>query len=386
MDGPRTDESDHLRGLADAAAAMAGELSIDSVFEHVLTHARAITGARYAALGVIGEDGNLARFVHQGMDPQLVRTIGALPTGKGVLGLLLREPTVIRLADLSSHPDSFGFPPGHPPMGSFLGAPVRSGGAVYGNLYLTDKPEGFDEDDERTIRVLAAQAGAAIENARLSAKLAGLAVQDERDRISRELHDGVIQTLFSIGLGLDALRTVMPADPARAEERLDGAIDAIDGTIRELRNFIFHLRPQDAASMGFARGLTELAREYEINALVRPDLDIPRDIDALLPEEVAPELLAVVREALSNVSKHAFASHVSVAVATGTQIEVVVADDGVGFATDTLQTGRGLENIRDRAAALGADLQVDSAPGEGTRLRLAMPCQDGAGSTGEEPA
>ena len=374
---------ERLDALADAAAALAGELSVDSVLETVLSHARRLTGARYAALGVLGEDGLIQRFLTEGLPSEHVARIGAPPSGKGVLGELIRDPRALRLDDVTAHPAAAGFPAEHPPMGSFLGAPIRSGGTVYGNLYLTDKPAGFDVDDERTVLVLAAQAGAAIENAVLSQRLRELAVQDERDRISRELHDGVIQTLFSLGMGLDAARELVAVDPARADARIDEAVEAIDGAIRELRNFIFQLRPEHAASMGFARGLTELAREYEVNALVRPRLEIPTDVDARLPEALVPDLLAIVREALSNTAKHARASEVSIRVGLADGVDLSVTDDGMGFSGDTLQAGRGLENIRERARALGADLDLRSAPGEGTELRLAIP-RHAAGSEDEE--
>ncbi|MFO8074720.1 MAG: GAF domain-containing sensor histidine kinase [Actinomycetota bacterium] len=374
---------ERLDALADAAAALAGELSVESVLETVLCHARRLTGARYAALGVLGDDGLIERFLTEGLPPEHVARIGSYPTGKGVLGELIRDPRPLRLDDVTAHPASVGFPAEHPPMGSFLGAPIRSSGTVYGNLYLTDKPAGFDVDDERTVLVLAAQAGAAIENATLSERLRELAVQDERDRISRELHDGVIQTLFSLGMGLDAARELIAVDPGRADARIDEAVEAIDGAIRELRNFIFQLRPEHAASMGFARGLTELAREYEVNALVRPRLEIPSDVDARLPARLVPDLLAVVRESLSNAAKHARASEVTIRVRMADGIELSVADDGVGFSGDTLHTGRGLENIRERARALGADLDLRSTPGEGTELRLAIP-RHAAGSEDEQ--
>ncbi len=365
--------AERLDALADAAAALAGELSLSSVLRTIVSHAARVTGAQYAALGVLGDDGTIEQFITEGMSDDEVEAVGHYPTGKGVLGLLIREQRIIRLEDIREHPDAFGFPPRHPEMRSFLGAPVRSGGQVFGNLYLTEKDGGFNDDDERAILVLAAQAGAAIENAILSDQLRSLAVQDERDRISRELHDGVIQTLFSLGMGLEAARGLIRVDPDRADDRIDATVESIDGAIRELRNFIFQLRPEHAASMGFTRGLTELAREYEVNALVRPVLEVPSNVDARLPAQLVPDLLAVVREALSNVAKHARATEVRIVLDLGDTMVLDIADDGVGFTPDTLKVGRGLENIRERADALSASLDISSAPGEGTRLRLSKP-------------
>jgi signal transduction histidine kinase len=157
-----------LRGLLRANALVAGDLSLPVVLRQIVGAARDLLGARYAALGVLGRDGELEQFVHSGMDDDLVREIGDLPRGRGILGLLISDPAPIRLADLSAHPAAGGFPPGHPPMSSFLGVPVRIGEEVFGNLYLTERTTGgeFTADDEELAVALAAAAGAAIANAR----------------------------------------------------------------------------------------------------------------------------------------------------------------------------------------------------------------------------
>ena len=157
-----------LRGLLRANALVAADLSLPVVLRHIVGAARDLVGARYAALGVLGPGGELEQFVHDGMDDAQVTEIGDLPKGQGVLGLLTSQPVPIRLASLSAHPAAAGFPPGHPPMGSFLGVPVRIGEEVFGNLYLTERTAGgeFTADDEELAVALAAAAGAAIANAR----------------------------------------------------------------------------------------------------------------------------------------------------------------------------------------------------------------------------
>ena len=157
-----------LRGLLRANALVAGELSLPVVLRQIVAAARDLLGARYAALGVLGRDGELEQFVHAGMDDELVARVGDLPRGRGILGLLISDPVPIRLADLSAHPASAGFPPGHPPMTGFLGVPVRIGEEIFGNLYLTEHSRGseFTADDEELAIALAAAAGAAIANAR----------------------------------------------------------------------------------------------------------------------------------------------------------------------------------------------------------------------------
>ncbi len=354
-----------LQAVANAATALAGELGLDAVLNAITTAAAEMTQARYAALGVIGDDGRIDTFITHGVDDATIDAIGHYPTGKGLLGLLIRHPEILRLENLHAHPASYGFPPNHPPMTSFLGAPVRLGGRVYGNLYLTEKTGGFTEEDEQLLMVMAAQAGAAIQNALLSARLRDLAVQDERDRISRELHDGVIQSLFSIGLSLESARTLLPAHPERVEQRLNQAVEGLDSGIRELRNAIFHLRPHHAAELGLSEGLAELAREYEVNALVRPVIRLPAGVDALVGEEFVADLLQVAREALSNVVKHARASHVELHLEAPPEgdIALTIRDDGIGFDQTQPAVGRGLQNMRERARALGAELSVVSDDG-----------------------
>src|SRR5271167_1339231 len=157
-----------LRGLLRANALVSEELSLPLVLRQIVAAARDLVGARYAALGVLGRDGELEQFVHAGMDEELAARIGELPRGRGILGLLIRQPVPLRLADLSGHPASAGFPPGHPPMTGFLGVPVHIGEEVFGNLYLTERSRGgqFTADDEQLAIALATAAGAAIANAR----------------------------------------------------------------------------------------------------------------------------------------------------------------------------------------------------------------------------
>jgi signal transduction histidine kinase len=161
---------DRLRGLVEAGIALSAELSLDALLQKLVETAAEITGARYAALGVIDRARTgLERFVTTGVDEETYRRIGELPHGRGVLGVLVREATPLRLHDIADDPRSVGFPPGHPEMKTFLGVPVLLRGAAYGNLYLTEKHDGVDftEDDEELVRLLAGQAAVAIENARL---------------------------------------------------------------------------------------------------------------------------------------------------------------------------------------------------------------------------
>jgi signal transduction histidine kinase len=368
---------DHrILALTEAAAALAGRLDLEEVLRRIVAAAASLTGARYVALGVLGDDEHLAQFIHKGVDDETAERIGHLPTGRGILGVLIRDPAILRLHRLQDHPASVGFPADHPKMENFLGTPIRSGGSVWGNLYLTEKDGGFTTEDEVWIQLLAAQAGTAIENAELSRRLQDLAVQSERDRIGRDLHDGIIQTLFSIGMSLESAIGLLTESPDRAAQRIESAVDGIDVAIRELRNTIFHLRPNNAASLGLRDGIIELAREHEVNALVRPRLDLPADLNAHVPGAATPDLLQIVRETLSNVARHARAGEVTIRARTDGSIVLEIQDNGVGFEPTAPAVGRGLENMHERAAVLSATLEIDSASGKGTVVRLTLPTEE----------
>jgi len=183
-DSGALDES-RLRELIDVGRSLVAELDPETIFQQVLEVACELTGARYAALGVLDENRHeLERFIVRGIDAEARRSIGNLPRGRGVLGILIEQPRPLRLTDVGRHPRSYGFPPGHPPMANFLGVPVMVRGHAWGNLYLTEKDGGdFDEADEQSAMILAEWAAIALENARLYRS-----VQSRGDEMERAVH------------------------------------------------------------------------------------------------------------------------------------------------------------------------------------------------------
>jgi two-component system, NarL family, sensor histidine kinase DevS len=163
------DTRDRVYALLEAVVAVGGNLNLEVMLRQIVEAAVSLVGARYGALGVIGEGRRLEEFIPVGLDDEQIAAIHRWPEGRGLLGELISNPRPLRLPDLSAHENSYGFPPGHPPMKSFLGVPIRIRDEVYGNLYLTEKENGgqFDEEDESVLLALAAAAGVAIENARL---------------------------------------------------------------------------------------------------------------------------------------------------------------------------------------------------------------------------
>jgi signal transduction histidine kinase len=230
---PATPTETRLRALLEAVATFSSELSLDTLLQRLVEIVAELTGARYAALGVIDRSGSqLERFLTTGLDEERRRAIGDLPRGRGILGVLIRDAQPLRLHDLAEDPRSVGFPPGHPPMRSFLGVPILLRGVAYGNLYLTEKDGGdFTAEDEELVKLLAAQAAVAIENARLYESTAlwsrqleslievGNALATETDvdrqldlvaRRLRELLDARLVTLL-LPTGADELRFVVAA-------------------------------------------------------------------------------------------------------------------------------------------------------------------------------
>ena len=196
-------------------------------------------------MGIVHPDGDIDRFITSGLAPGERERIGALPRGRGLLGLIIREGKTFRIPDIAADPRRHGFPPNHPEMHSFLGVPVTVKGRSIGNLYLTNKRGAveFSDDDRTLVERFAAHAGLGIENARLSERVQALALVEDRERIGRDLHDGIIQRIYAVTLGLEDVGEIALQDPAAAGERVDRAIDALHATIGEIRIFIYGLQP-----------------------------------------------------------------------------------------------------------------------------------------------
>jgi signal transduction histidine kinase len=367
-----------LAALDEAARAISSVLGIEEVLQLIVDRVRELVDAEYAALGIVGVDGRIERFITTGLDPHERLAIGSLPTGRGLLGLIIREGRSYRIPSIADHPDSSGFPPNHPPMTSFLGVPVISHGASVGNLYLTDKhgaPE-FSVGDLRLVELFARHAGIAIDNARLHAQAGRLAVAEERDRIGRDLHDGIIQSLYAVALSLEDVPELMGEIPGEAADRVDSAIESINLAIRDIRNFIYGLRPEAVDGTQVVAGLAALAEEVRHGGLVDMTAVLDPAADPGLDPGAGSDLLNLVREALSNAVRHGHARRISVTLAaTDTGSTLAIVDDGGGFDPAEVRSAghHGLANMRARASAIGGRLEIRSAPGEGTAVIVELP-------------
>ena len=530
--------------LLEAGLTLASELSLPVVLQRIVDLAAQVTEARYGALGVIGESGELVEFITTGLSARQRRAIGALPRGRGILGLLIQEPKAIRITNIAEHPKSVGFPANHPPMKSFLGAPVQAMGKVFGNIYLAEKrgDSKFSREDEDSVVILATQAGAAIANATLyaetrrrerwldalrditsailsgsdsdallariaehardlagadaasiltassnpdqlvvSAAVGAYAAQvrgqsvpaarsisgavmthgrplvtddaaqhitgyqpvirrghvgpaifvplrvrgratgtlmvanlkggrrfdpdtvrlvetfadqasvameyvraqadvrrvellEERERIAKDLHDGIIQSLFAVGMNLQ-VTALMPGS-AETAARVEGAVGELDNVIRDVRNYIFGLRPGILADRQLDQALRTLGQDVEVNTGSRVMVEVDGGLAARLSGR-SHEIVQLTREALSNVARHANAMHSTVRLAqAGRSAVLTIEDDGSGFDPRRESGGSGLRNMRQRASALGGTLRITSKDAQGTMVRITFPISE----------
>ncbi len=369
---PRTTR---VRQLLEPVSATSSD-SLPVVLRRIVSSACELVDAQYAALGVLGPGTNveqirLIEFITKGADEATIRRIGHYPVGRGLLGVLIREPQPLRLRDLASHPQSFGFPPGHPPMRSFLGVPVRIQDGVFGNLYLTEKRGGgdFTANDQEIAIALAAAAGVAIENARLQERVRQLAVLEDRERLARDLHDTIIQRLFATGLGLQALTHLAAPEVA---DRIQEAVDDLDATIREIRGVIFGLQAHKEGQQSLRVRVLGLATDMTAVLGFVPKVHFDGPVDAVVNDALARDLLAVLRELLSNVGHHARAASVDIYLLAGSEIILRVEDDGRGPGP-ARAGGRGLKNLESRARAWGGSFAFAPKEGRGSLAEWRVP-------------
>ena len=371
----RVSDPQKLRRLLGAVLSITNDVELPHLLRTLIAEVCSLVEARYGALGVLNEaHTGLEQFLTVGLDDDEERAIGPRPTGRGVLGLLITDPVPLRLDRLSQHPQSYGFPPDHPPMTSFLGVPLRIRDEVFGNLYLTDKigAEGFSDEDEALAEALALATGVAIQNHRLYERVRTLSVLDDRDRIARDLHDRVIQRIYAVGMSLSGAARL--DDLPRVHERVEHAVDDLDATITEIRTAIFELG-ETLLPDGLRHAVVQLAEELTPTLGTRPELRFVGPVDNAVPPQVADHILAVVREALTNAAKHARATGCSIEISVADDVVLVaVIDNGRGIEIDPARSvGHGLTNLRHRAEKLSGTFEILSVDGGGTRLNWSAP-------------
>ena len=374
--------NEQLRALNEANLALSEERSVASVLQRVVDLSRELVGARYAALSVLGEDGRISAFLTSGIDQETRQAIGPPPEGKGLLGYMLKRTDALRVDNIASHPESVGFPEGHPKMETFLGMPIWYKGEAVGSLYLTEKQDKtpFDDADEDVVKMFANQAALAIHNARLYEQIQAMAVETERIRISHEMHDGLAQVLGYVNTKAQAVESYLQSGQYEiAQEQVRELGQAARKVYQDIREGILALRSQVASDRSLQDVLQEYIQEYQLQTKVPVKVELAVDSGELgLSPLQEVQVLRIVQEALTNIRKHAGATEISVAFyPQDDRLEIEVRDNGSGFNPLAIKRGEfphlGLRTMQERAEAIGGEFEVDSAPGRGTTVRVWIP-------------
>ncbi len=363
-----------LWAMNDAILAIAGELSVRPTLKKIVDAARELVNARYAALGIPDDEGSFAQFITSGMTSKQWEAIGPLPRTHGLLGAMLQDPEPFRSPNIEDDTRFQGWPEHHPRMHSFLGVPIVSKGKVIGAFYLTDKrgSRGFTDGDQQLIELLAAHAAIAIENARLFERSRELSVVEERNRLARDLHDFVVQTLFSMDLTAEAAATLVDRNPAEAKDNIRKLQELGRDATEQLRSLIFELRPAQLEEDGLGPTL-----QKHVNVLRRIyPMEIALDVDGehRFTATVEKQVFAVAQEALNNALQHSGAEKIMVKLdLTVPMVGLTICDNGAGFdpLAPAIRSQRlGLTSMQERSEALGGSLRIVSSPGMGTQVSL----------------
>ena len=313
----------------------------------------------------------IRQFITSGMPDAERQQIGSLPTGQGLLGEVIRTKQVIRLDNIADHPASSGFPAHHPPMHSFLGLPLLYRGAVVGHLYLTNKPGGFTTQDEMLAELFARQAAMVISNARFYQDREAWATMAERERIGRELHDGVLQTLYGLTLSLEYVLDAETSLSQATQGELQRITETLSLTMTDIRMYIQSL---GATSVDFKVALTDMLQRS--GGLTDVQLDL-RDTEYLsLKPEVIHDLVLSVQEAVSNARRHGAADSIRVGWdSTDFEYQLWIEDDGQGFDDAGEWGGQhfGLMNMRRRMERWQGTMDISSRKGQGTVVMFRLP-------------
>lgn len=320
----------------------------------------------------------LSKVLHQGALDQPLWSKDRFNTKGGLIARTAR----------SGHPSIVSLPYRHDPflrnqaltdagIKQIACFPLTSRSEVLGVLSIAlSQEEPLDAMDQQLLSSIASWVGTTIENIRLNIQGRRLAVLEERERIGMDLHDGIIQSIYAVGLTLEHARLLLSEEPAQTRTRIDQSIEDLNSTIRDLRAFIMDMRPRQLYEENLLDGLRRLLKEFQANSLVEASLSGPSDGLEELPDPQAIALFHICQEALANVAKHAHADKVEVLVwATPERVLMEVHDDGRGFELDKIQLtlGHGISNMQTRARNVGGDLEITTEPGEGTSIMVWVP-------------
>jgi signal transduction histidine kinase len=362
-----------LKDIAEAVVRAAEAGTLKQVLQQIAYVAQQLVRSRYAALGVPSEHGTMKYFEVVGLTQDEIQRIAHPPVGRGLLGVIMHEREILRLEHIRDDPRSSGFPEHHPHMDRLLGVPVQTGPQLFGMLYLTDRLDGlpFTEEDQWLVEALAGYAALAIAGSQLSEKQGRLTLLEERERVGMELHDGIIQSLYAIGMQLQLLRMTHPA----LDDDLVKATKSLDEVIEDIRRYILNLKVATYEQKTIHECLLDvLARLHQPDSL-KIHVNAP-DRQPSFGPPVVEAVCQIAYEAVSNIIRHAQATEAHIDVTEDrSQFQMVIRDNGRGFSRDSTgqHGGLGLRNIMQRARIHGGDVEIDSTPGGGTRMIFRLP-------------
>ncbi|HSG26036.1 MAG TPA: GAF domain-containing protein [Anaerolineales bacterium] len=377
-----------LEALNLAGISLITELDLRLVLQKVVDLSRDLVAARFGALGVLDESGtSFQQFITSGVSEERKSMIGAPPHGRGIFRQMIDEGKPMIINDTQDYEGAYGFPANHPVMRSLLSVPIKVKGKMIGNLYVSEKLDlfnpgnykeiiYFDEEDLRILELFATQAAIAIENARLYRQVQQLAIFEERQRFGMDLHDGVIQSIYAVGLMLEDIQRRVTINPEGAREGITGAIRSLNTAISDIRNYILDLRPQHFQGRNIIQGVEELARALRANTFMDVNLTITDVDSSIVSPEKTVEILHIAQEALSNVQKHAQASEVDVFLRYQNQkLMLEILDNGVSIKPKDIHgsRGNGLRNMQDRTEILKGEIVIGPRLQGGTEVVLKVP-------------
>jgi signal transduction histidine kinase len=362
-----------LKEIALAVTSAAEARTLEQVLENIAGVSRELVQAHYAALGIPNDDGTLLYFKTSGMTPEEIRNMAHPPRGIGLLGAIMQERRSLRIENIQDDKRAVGFCEGHPIMTTLLGVPIQLGDRLYGTLYLCDRLDGkpFSEDDQWLIETMAGYAALAIAGSQLREQQKRLALLEERERISMELHDGVIQSLYAIGMSLELSRT----NGGMQAFDLDKTMGDLNNVIEDIRRYIMNLKARDHHQKTTRECLQDMLVRMHIPKTLQVELNIP---DGYPPFTgiTFDAICQIVHEAVSNAVRHSDASHLKIGIEENKKdFAIVISDNGKGFDPSHAihHNGLGLHNIQQRATIHGGHVNIDTAPGCGTRLTIKIP-------------
>jgi signal transduction histidine kinase len=366
---------DQLQDIVSAMVHAAEAESIEQVLQRISKAACKLMNVKYAALGITDSNGLwFSHFEVFGMTEEQIARIGHRPIGGGLLGAVMSEKHPIIVDTIQDDPRSEGFPDGHPPMTTFLGVPVKVGKQLLGILYLTEKEDGSPFDRQKDLwlaETIARYAALAIAGIQLREHHRRLALLEERQRIAMELHDGVIQSLYALGMQIDLLRS----SERSTSDDFQPTIDGLNIVIEDIRSYIMDLKPDS----GKGRTVYQLLTNFVSRLYIPDSISVTVDAPDMLPPFTSADfesICFIAGEALSNAIRHSNARNISIqAWQDAYNFRVIVKDDGQGFAPDKLKNnnGLGLHNMRERVHMHSGKLVIDSILGNGTQIKVAIP-------------